>query len=139
MCEKHKMNFTDTLHLTFNYHTKNSEDCVCWVNNGAFSLTIMDLRLKSRNKDVCSAAKLVINAHHYTCDPQSDSYGAIFGETIRDSMPLGAFISLVPKNTLPEMIWIQLTPEGNFNLIFFEKESIKRASFSQNSIMVGMQ
>ena len=82
----------------------------------------MDLRLKSRNKDACSAAKFLINGHHFTCDPESGSYGAVFGELIQDDMPLGAFISLVPNSdtALPEMVWIQLTPEGSFGLIFFD-------------------
>ena len=115
MCEKHKMIFNDTLHLTFKYYTKNLKNCVCWVNEGPFSLKIMDVRLKSRNEEVCSAARFVINSHHYTCDPQSDSYGAVFGEMFQDHISVGAFISLVPNSnsTLPEMVWIQLTPEGS--------------------------
>ena len=119
MCEKHEMNFTDTLYLTFKYYTQNFKDCVCWVNKGAFSLTIMDLRLNIKNKGTCSATKFVINDHHYACDPESDSRGAIFGEMLtKDDIPLGAFISLNPNSAtaLPEMVWISLNPEGNFNL-----------------------
>lgn len=111
MCEKHKRNFTDTLYLTFEYYTKNLKECRCWVNMGAFTLTIMDLRLKTRYEDTCSRAKFFINGHLYTCDLQSNSYGAKFAEKVRAGLPLGAFISLVPNLKLPEMVWLALTPE----------------------------
>ena len=121
MCEKHKMNFTGTLHLTFKYYTQTVKDCVCWVNNGAFTLTIMDLRLKARNGDECSSAEFFINGHLYTCDLQSNSYGAKFAEIVKDGLPLGAFISLVPNSntSLPEMVWISFSPEGNFNTCIY--------------------
>ena len=75
----------------------------------------MDLRLKTSSKDACSDASFFVNSNHYMCQPESESYGAVFGKLIQDDMPHGAFISLVPNSdtVLPEMVWIQLTPEGN--------------------------
>ena len=120
MCEKHKMNFTDTLYITYKYYTENLKNCECWVNEGAFDLTIMDLNLKSRKEDVCSDAKFIISSQFFTCDPESDSYGSKF-EMFQDHMSVGAYISLVPNNILPEMVLIQLIPKGSLILILFDK------------------
>ena len=116
MCEKHEMNFDRTIHLVFKNYSQNIKNCECWVNMGPFSPIIMDLRLNSRYKEMCSPTKLVINEHHYTCDPHSDSYGAIFGEPLHDDLPLGAFISLVHGSNFipPWMVWIVLIPEGKY-------------------------
>ena len=120
MCEKYEVNFNDRLHLIFNSHAKSFKECQCWVNKGKFSLIIMDLRLNMRNKDQCADTKMVINKDHYLCNASSDSYGAIFGETFKFNadLPPDALIALVSdSSTPPEMVWIELIPEGNICFI----------------------
>ena len=116
MCEENYLTFTDTLYLTLNDYTKDLTECQCWVNWGAFSLIIMDLRLNSRNQDTSSDNELLINKHHYKCNPQSESYGAIFGDIkmFNDVNP-DAMISLKSTSSIlkPEMVWIAVVPEGN--------------------------
>ena len=125
MCEKHEINFTDTLYLAFEQNKNTFTECQCWVNRESFSIKLLDLRLKHRNRDQCSDAKLVINKRHYTCDPRSKRhiYGALFNTMFDDNLPLDAIISLVPGAafTPPEMVWIALIPEGNSVLFYFIK------------------
>ena len=130
MCEKQELNFDETLHLVFKNYSQNVKKCECWVNKGPFSPIIMDLRLNSRYQDMCSASKLFINTDEYTCDPQSDSYGAIFGQVPNGDLLKDAFISLANNLDIepPEMVWIAIIPEGKH--IF--SESRNRVSVSNN-------
>ena len=123
MCDKHEMNFTETLYIAFEQNKDLFKECQCWVNRDSFSIKILDLRLKHWNRDQCSDAKLVINKRHYTCDPLSKRhiYGAIFNTMFDDNLPLDALISLVPGTafTPPELLWIALIPEGKLHVFGF--------------------
>lgn len=119
MCKEHNITFSDTLYLIINDYTENLKECQCWVNMGAFSLSLMDVRLNMRNKKQCSDSELIINSIHKRCDPQSDSYGAIFGEIkMFNGLNPNAMVSLKLNSHIitPEMVWIALIPEGTSRL-----------------------
>ena len=116
MCKENYLTFTDTLHLIFNDYRMGLEECTCYVNRGAFSLIIMDLRLNMRNKDQCSDNELFINSQTYPCNPRSDSYEAIFGDikVFNDVNPNARILlKSISRSLAPEMAWIAVIPEGN--------------------------
>lgn len=136
MCEYYNVNFNDTVLLILDDKTQSFKECQCWVNKGAFRLMIMDLRLNMRNTDQCSKTKLFINEHHYSCDPKSDSYGAVFGEIVklRDGLPPDVMIALVSgSGTPPEMVLIELIPKGISRLVCYgdRKPSLKTTELAQ--------
>ena len=116
MCGHHKMDFTDEIHLVFNGTRRNLKECQCWVNKGAFTLIIKELRLIEKNGGECSESTLMISTKHYTCDAQVDKH---HGEMIKfegssADASADAFISLVfgDSGTPPERVNITLKPDG---------------------------
>ena len=116
MCEKHKFYFSDTLHLVFNDGARNMQECVCWVNEGTFILTIVDFRLNIRNERRCSMTKIFIGNQHYECNSQTNTFGSVFRNKLIDNIKIGAYISFNLNSTdgLPEMLWIKLSPESMY-------------------------
>ena len=106
------MDFTDEIHLVFNGTRHNFKRCHCWVNKGAFTLIIKELRLIQKNGVECSESTLMINSKHYTCDAKIDKH---HGEMIKfEGSSPNAFIALVfgGSGTSPKTVKIALKPDG---------------------------
>ena len=112
MCEEHTVTFDYTIHLTLDDFTWGYRECQCWVNKGAFSLIIMDLRLKSRCDGQCTTIEMLIDNNRYACDS-----GPVFEEmvTLINKLEPNAFISLLMGSgtSMPEMVRVAVIPEGS--------------------------
>ena len=113
ICKKKATFFSSDIQLMATT-TSSFKECRCFINGGKFTITITDLRLRSKLGRNCSSSTLQIDSKD--CDCSYPGYNDISSKTVKEDVSK-TFISVSSANddSSPMMVWLTLRPKGGYN------------------------